>query len=771
MTPGFTFLAGISLLALFGWYFATSRARLKRILGTILTVLLVAFCVSTLYPPDKTIRLGLDLQGGTSFLIRLSPDGDRSISADTLDQAVEVIRKRVDQFGVSEPVITPQGADRILVQIPGLAPEQIAAARQQLAQVAKLEFRLVHPENDRLIEEIGEGTDLLPAGYRIETQKEISEEREIKEELLVKVRPDLLGDRVRKAFPTYDEQGWGVALQLDREGANLFGQLTEAHVGKRFAIVLDGRVQSAPVIREPIYGSHASITGDFTEEEVRNLASVLENPLQTPVTVEEERSVSATLGSDSVRSGIYAGLVGLALSFLFIIIYYRFAGLVASIALILNLVLLFGAMAMFNFVLTLPGIAGIILTIGMAVDANVLIYERLREELATGKTLNVALNAAYDRAFSAIFDSNVTTLITALILFWKATGPVQGFAVTLTIGIVASMFSALLVTRNCFNWAIASGVLKRVTMSNLIKATNFDFLSKRRLSVGISALVILVSVVVFAMRGEKNFGIDFKGGDLLVLEAQKKVDEGHVRAALKQIDLEESVVQTEKSSGKEFLTIRSAPGTSDRIEKLLDERFPEAEFRLEQTDKVGKLVGDELARNSLIALGLGIIGIFFYVTARFEFAFALGAIIALLHDVILTIGAFALFGRELSLIIVGAVLTIAGYSINDTIVVFDRIRDGMRATNAGSLQFIMNRAINETLGRTILTGGTTLLSTLALYFLGGPVLHDFAFTILVGILVGTYSSIFVASPIVLWWSGWTGKKQHQSQPEKALAVH
>jgi SecD/SecF fusion protein len=770
MTPGFTFLAGISLLALFGWYFATSRARLKRILGTILTVSLVAFCLTTLYPPDKTIRLGLDLQGGTSFLIRLSPEGDRSISADTLDQAVEVIRKRVDQFGVSEPVITPQGADRILVQIPGLDPEQIAAARQQLAQVAKLEFRLVHPENDRLIAQVREATDLVPAGYRIETQTVISEEREIKEELVVKVRPDLLGDRVRKAFPTYDEQGWGVALQLDREGANLFGQLTEAHVGKRFAIVLDGRVQSAPVIREPIYGGHASITGDFTEEEVRNLASVLENPLQTPVTVEEERSVSATLGSDSIRSGVYAGLVGLTLSLLFIIIYYRFAGLVASFALILNLVLLFGAMAMFNFVLTLPGIAGIILTIGMAVDANVLIYERLREEIATGKPLNVALNAAYDRAFSAIFDSNVTTLITALILFWKATGPVKGFAVTLTIGIVASMFSALLVTRNCFNWAIASGVLKRVTMSNLIKATNFDFLSKRLLSVGISTLVILVSVVVFAVRGEKNFGIDFKGGDLLVLEGQKKVDEGDVRAALKEIDLEESVVQTEKASGKEFLTIRSAPGTSDRIEKLLDEKFPEAKFRVEQSDKVGKLVGDELARNSLIALGLGIIGIFIYVTARFEFSFALAAIIALLHDVILTIGAFALFGRELSLIIVGAVLTIAGYSINDTIVVFDRIREGMRTTNAVSLQFIMNRAINETLGRTILTGGTTVLSTLALYFLGGPVLHDFAFTILVGILVGTYSSIFVASPIVLWWSRWTGKKHRESQPETALAV-
>jgi len=771
MNPGHTFLTGIFLLALFGWYFATGRARRKRILGTVLTVLLVAFCLTILYPPNKTIRLGLDLQGGTSFLIRLTPEGERSISADTLDQAVEVIRKRVDQFGVSEPIITPQGRDRILVQIPGLDPEQIATARQQLAQVAKLEFRLVHHESDRLIAQIADGTEVVPPGYRVETQTETREGEQIEEKLLVKVRPDLLGDRVTKGIPTYDEQGWGVALQLDGEGAKLFGQLTETHVGKRFAIVLDGKVQSAPVIREPIYGGHASITGHFTEEEARNLASVLENPLQTPVTVEEERSVSATLGADSIRSGIYAGLLGLALTFIFIIIYYRFAGLVASVALIVNLVLLFGAMAMFNFVLTLPGIAGIILTIGMAVDANVLIYERLREELATSKPLSVALNAAYDKAFSAIFDSNITTLITALILFWKATGPVKGFAVTLTIGIVASLFSALLVTRNCFNWAIASGILKRVTMSNLIKATNFDFLGKRRLSVGISALVILVSVSVFAVRGGNNFGIDFKGGDLLVLEAQQKVREGDVRAALEQIDLQESVVQTEKSAAREFLTIRSAPGTSERIEKLLDEKFPEAKFRVEQSDKVGKVVGDELARNSLIALSLGIIGIFIYVAARFELAFAVAAIIALLHDVILTIGAFALFGRELSLIIVGALLTIAGYSINDTIVVFDRIREGMRRNDTLSLRSIMNRAINETLGRTILTGGTTVLSTLALYFLGGPVLHDFAFTILIGIVVGTYSSIFIASPIVLWWSRWTGQKHRESQPETALAAH
>jgi SecD/SecF fusion protein len=417
---------------------------------------------------------------------------------------------------------------------------------------------------------------------------------------------------------------------------------------------------------------------------------------------------------------------------------------------------------MFNFVLTLPGIAGIILTIGMAVDANVLIYERLREELKAGKSLRDATEGAYDKAFSAIFDSNLTTLITALILFWQASGPVKGFAVTLTLGIVSSMFSALLVTRNCFAWLMETDLLKSVRMSNLIRPTSFDFLSKRRLSLAFSALLIIASVGVFALRGEKNFGVDFKGGDLLVLEAPQKITEGDVRAVLQEIDLQESVVQKEKSSNKEFLSIRSAAGTSDRILTQLTEKFPG--IRVEQSDKVGKLISGELARSSLIALTLGLVGIFIYVAARFELSFAVAAIIALLHDVVLTIGAFALFDRELSLIIVGAVLTIAGYSINDTIVVFDRIREGIHKHEEPTLKAIMNRSINDTLSRTVLTGGTTVLSTLALYFLGGPVLHDFAFAILIGILVGTYSSLFVAAPIVLWWSRRAEKQLSETPP-------
>ena len=399
MSPIWTFIIGLILLILFGWYLATELGPRKRILGTVLTLLLAGFCLFSSYPPndikDATgkviergkLQLGLDLQGGTSFLIRLVKEGDRSIDKSMVEQAVGVIDKRVNQFGVSEPVITPQGEDRILVQIPGLDPAKIQEARQQLQKVAKLEFRLVHPQSDSLIRSIESGSEIIPPGYRIEIVDEERNGKKMEEKLLVRQRADLLGDRVSKAYPTFDQRGWGVGLEFDSQGADQFGKLTAAHVKDRFAIVLDGKVQSAPVIQDAIYGGHASITGRFGEKEARSLASVLENPLQTPVAIEEERSASSTLGADAIKSGVYAGLGGLALVLIFVMLYYRFAGIVAILGLVVNIILLIGALTMFNFVLTLPGIAGIILTIGIAVDASVLIYERLREEMALGKSL------------------------------------------------------------------------------------------------------------------------------------------------------------------------------------------------------------------------------------------------------------------------------------------------------------------------------------------------------------------------------------------------
>jgi SecD/SecF fusion protein len=755
MTPALTFTIGMVLLILFGWYFATDHGPRKRMLAILLMALLVIFSIATIWPPNKKVQLGLDIQGGTSFLIRLVPaQGERALTKANLDQAVDVIRKRVDYFGGGEPVISPVGSDRILVQIPGLDPAKIIEARQQLSRVAKLEFRLVYPDNGERLRAIDAGTEVIPPEYRIETYNIQNGEgqKPTQERLLVKKKADLGGDRVTESNAYYGNEGWTVQLKFDSEGAKKFGQITEANVGHRFAIVLDGAIQSAPSIRTAIYGGDAIITGHFQEQEARGLASVLENPLQTPVSVEEERSVSPTLGLDSIRSSIFAGLLGLAITLMLVLVYYKFAGLIANLALIVNIILLMGALTMFNFVLTLPGIAGIILTIGLAVDASVLIYERLREELALGKSLKIALQTAYEKAFSSILDANVTTLITAAILFWKASGPVKGFAISLTLGILASLFTALIVGRNLFSWFVDTGRVKHVSMLHLISSKNINFLGKGFLAVMCSLALLIAGATAFVVRGDRNYGVDFKGGDLLSLSAAKTVQVAQVRDALKPLHLDNEPIQQSTQGPRNFITLRLPLNTSDKVQRAIREHIPDGQFKIEREERVGSLVGGELAKNSLWALGLGIFGILIYVTFRFELSFAIGAIVALLHDVLITVGVFSLLGRELTLPLVGAILTIAGYSINDTIVVYDRIREGLASGRRGSIEQIMNESINQTLSRTILTSSVTLIPILCLFFLGGAVLRDFSLAIIIGVAVGTYSSIFIASPIVLWWT-------------------
>jgi SecD/SecF fusion protein len=774
MTPALTFFVGLAMLVLFGWYFATDQGPRKRLLATTLMLLLVIFSIGTIWPPEKKIALGLDIQGGTLFLIRLVP-GDKPMTKGMLDQAVEVIRKRIDVFGVSEPIISPVANDRILVQIPGLDTAKIQEARDQLSRVAKLEFRLVYPDNGQKLKAIDDGKDVIPPEYRIETYKlgaegapmtnEFGEtvagakEKPREERLLVKKKADLSGDRVSSAGASYEKDGWVVHLRFDAEGAKQFGNITAAHIHHRFAIVLDGVIQSAPVIQDAIYGGDAQITGRFTEEEARGLASVLENPLQTPVSIEEERSISPTLGLDSIHASILAGLVGLVITLVCVAIYYKIPGLVADLALIINLILLIGALTMFHFVLTLPGIAGIILTIGLSVDANVLIYERLREEMALGKSLKVAMNTAYEKAFSSIFDANVTTLITAAILFWKATGPVKGFAISLSLGILASLFTALIVGRNCLGWLVDTGRVKRISMLHLISSQNINFLGKGFIACMCSLALLLAGATAFYLRGERNFGVDFRGGDLITLSAPAKIDIGQVRHALQPIGLADASIQESTQGGKSYITIRTPLNTSDKVEKQIMQTLPSAGFHVEGSERVGALVGGELAKSSLIALGLGILGILIFVTFRFELSFAVGAIVALLHDVLMTVGMFALLGRELTLTMVGAVLTIAGYSINDTIVVYDRIREGLASGRRGTIEEIMNSSINQTLSRTILTSTVTLIPILCLFSFGGAVLRDFSLAIIIGVVVGTYSSIFIASPIVLWWSRARGGRE------------
>ena len=692
-----------------------------------------------------------------------------------LEQAVEVIRKRVDYFGGGEPIISPVGKDRILVQIPGLSTEKIEEARQQLSRVAKLEFRIVYPDNGQRLQAIDAGTEVIPPDYKIEVYKPHSDggKKPPEERLLVKKKADLGGEHVTEAHAGYGNEGWEVALNFDSEGAKIFGKITEAHVNHRFAVVLDGVIQSAPNIREPIYGGSARISGKFGEQEARSLASVLENPLQTPVSIVEQRSVSPTLGLDSIRASIIAGLIGLALTLICVMIYYKFAGLIANLALLVNIILLIGALTMFNFVLTLPGIAGIILTIGIAVDASVLIYERLREELALGKSLKIAVQSAYDKAFSSIFDANVTTLITAAILFWKASGPVKGFAISLSLGILASLFTALIVGRNALGWFVDTGRVKRISMLHLISSRNINFLGKGFLACMCSLALIMAGALAFYLRGDQNFGVDFRGGDLITLSTTQPVSVHDVRQALEPIHLGEALIQQSTQGGKNIITIRSAVNTSDAIQRQVANALPQAQFKLEGAERVGAQVGGELARTSLWALALGILGILIFVTFRFELSFAVGAIVAVLHDVTITVGVFSLLGRELTLPMVGAVLTIAGYSINDTIVVYDRIREGLASGKRGTIEQIMNDSINQTLSRTILTSTVTLIPIICLFFLGGSVLHDFALAIIIGVVVGTYSSIFIAAPIVLWWTrarGGSASTLRREVTQKAAAA-
>lgn len=773
-------------LGLFGWYFATDYGTRKRVLALVLVLIAVGLSVVMIYPPaDVTdaqgkvikagkIPLGLDIKGGTSFLIKLQQvDKDKEITKSMLDQAVEVIRKRVDYFGASEPIISPVGKDRILVQIPGLSTEKIQEARQQLSRVAKLEFALVHPQSAELIPQIEAGQGIMPPDYRLVVYTfEARDGKKQEEKLLVHKRPDLTGDHITHAFAAFQNE-WQVSLELDSVGAKQFDDLAAAHFQERFAILLDGAVQSAPSINAKFFGGRAMISGGrMGETEARNLSSVLENPLQTPVSIEEERSVSPTLGADSIRASIIAGLVGLGITIVCVLIYYQFVGVIACFALLINIVLLIGSFQLIpgGVVLTLPGIAGIILTIGLAVDASVLIYERLREELALGKSLHIAMQAAYQKAFSSIFDANVTTLITAIILFWKASGPVRGFAIALTLGILASLFTALIVGRNALGWFVDNGYVKRIRMLHLISSQHINFLGKGLIAVLCSLALMIAGATSFYLKGERNFGVDFKGGDLLTLSSPKLIDVGQVRHALASMDIADASIQESAQGGKWYITVRTPLNTSDTVKQQLPQQMPDAQFHIEGSDRVGALVGGELAKNSLIALGLGILGILIFVTFRFELSFAVGAIIAVLHDVIITVGVFSLLGRELSLTLVGAILTIAGYSINDTIVVYDRIREGLASSKRGSIETIMNDSINQTLSRTILTSTVTLIPILCLFFFGGSVLRDFALAIIIGVAVGTYSSIFIASPIVLWWTRARGGNLRREITEKTATA-
>ena len=749
---------GLSLVffILFIGYFLTADARRRMRLSLALTASLVALCLSSLLVKGEDgqwkikIKPGLDLKGGTQFLLELAGNPSRS----SLDQAVEVIRKRVDSVGVAEPVIQPVGEKRIIVQIPGVSESDKASYRRQLEKVAKLEFAMVHPQSSQLTEEAKGKTPQIPIDYHILNLRDRDRTGKIiQTPLVVKRRAEMSGKSVANAFRSVDQLGRPVVIiEFNSEGRDKFGKLTEQNIGQRLAVILDGEVYSAPVIRTAIYGSCEISGGNMSPTEAEELSSVLKNPLENPVSIVDERGVDPSLGASSVKSGFTAGWISLVAVGLFVLIYYRWLGVVAVFGLVINILILLGLLAQFGFTLTLPGLAGLILTIGIGVDANVLVFERIREEATRHRSGLETVAAGFQHAFSSILDANVTTVIAAAILFWQGSGPVQGFATVLCLGIFSSLFAALIVSRTGAEWLADKGGKASLHMMRFFEEAKFNFLGWKWPAFALSGLLLLAGIGATYLRGPNVLGVDFTGGDLVTLKFSEKVDDGRVRSALGGL-AETAQYQRSPVGGEEVLSLRTGFGKGEAAVQKLQADFSQAGFRQLQLDKVAGVVGAELKQKALFALLLGVVAIFLYTTWRFETSFALGAIVALVHDVFISLGVFVLLGREMSLPMVGAILAVAGYSINDTIVIFDRIRETFRGGLHGNRTAAMNMAINQTLSRTLLTSGTTFLAVLVLFLFGGRVINDFALILLIGIIVGTYSSIFIASPIALLVGG------------------
>jgi len=715
-----------------------------------------------------------------TLVLRLSPDREKFIRDNAVDQSLEIIRNRIDQFGVTEPVIVRQGKEDIVVQLPGVKDPKRAI--KLIGQTAQLEFKLVDDEAGLdlggLIRQASDSgrlppgydaktlnsvlKDHIPVGDAIYFMKEMDNRtgRARKVPILLKDKALMTGEAIKTAHVriggTYNEPY--VSLELTDRGARLFEKITGANVDKRLAIVLDGVVRSAPVIRERIGGGRAQITGSFSHEEASDLAIVLRaGALPAPIHIIQNVTVGPSLGSDSIQHGIYAGIFGAASVFIFMVIYYMFSGFVADIAIVLNLIFLLAVLALFQATLTLPGIAGIILTIGMGVDSNVLIFERMREERALGKPLKAYIDGGYDKAFWTIVDAHVTTLITAMALFLFGTGPIKGFAVTLSAGIVINLFTSIFGTKIVYDWLLAKRSLTKLRFLQIIKKPRIRFIRLRNIAFICSGTMVILGLIGFVqiMRGSANLGVDFSGGTMIQYHADRPFAIEKVRKVLTGAGIKGYTLQ--KVTGKHVLIVkvRRVSKTVGKIEgqitEVLKKGLPETHFLMQTKAEIGSTVSHELRRKAIEAILISLAGIVSYLAFRFNLSFGVAATVATFHDVLVVLGILYIMDKEITLLTITALLTLAGYSLTDSVVVFDRIRENIKRYKKLRFSEIIDSSINEMLARTIITSLTTLMVIVSVFSFGGVVIHNFALTLLLGIIVGTYSSTFVASPIVYLW--------------------
>lgn len=835
-TPAFYFITGILLIVLFFWYLAAEEDKVKRNAGTFFIIGLCSFSLLSLFL--NGMHYGIDIRGGVELTLEVQPKlndhGEmQQPTQEDMQQACDILNERLNATGTSEVQILHSG-NKILIQIPQQDSdpeknkEKLDAMVKTLTKMAKLELLAVYPESDRVIGDLdtqeaiaayetklqayeaevaaGNTKARKPAlpripgkfglnDYMILSYPHIDEEtglpvvnkhgRPVVEYMVLQkpyaaMQKDMYitGKEVAQAHPDYVRKGY-VDVVLNRTGADRMGRLTGAmQIGRdRLAVVLNNQIKCAPVVQAVLH-KEFNISGLNGKGEPEDISKALANPLSSDLKVEGRKDVSAQLGQSALEQSGIAGAVGLLGVFLFCYWYYRSAGMVAMVGLTFNAIALLGLMSLFGFVLTLPGIAGIVLTMGVAVDANVLIYERMREERNAGRPFLVCLRQAYEKAFSAIWDSNITSLITAVILFWIASGSIKGFAVTTSVGIITSLIGAVVVTRVLFFWAEHLGLLKEFTFARApFQGKRFDFMKYRKHAM-IGSSVILLAGLAYSVfvRGESALGVDFMGGSTstYVVPADSKLEYKQLENYVENMKLSKKATTQQFTSATDTsIKIRCAnKEEAERIDAELRANVPGVkELQAPSIEEVSAALGSAFFKTALIALAAGMLGITIYLAIRFEWSFAMGAFFSTLHDVLAIIILVVVMGTELSIIHIGAFLTVAGYSINDTIVIYDRIREHLRLAEPGEkLIDIMNDAINTTLSRTLLTSGSTIAALIALLALGGPAMWDFSITMLLGIFIGTYSSIYIASPVVLYFDSRGDLRKELQEADEAVGV-
>lgn len=677
---------------------------------------------------------------GNRLRLRLGDEAVTRAETRAAQQSVEIVRRRIDETGVNEPVVARQGGNRILVQLPGL--QDPGRIKRLLGQTAKMTFHLVSNAAGQ------PGTRTLSSndGYG---------------KVTVRSKVEVDGARLRDASATLNgtTNEWVVQFSFDTIGAKRFAEITQANVGKPFAIVLDDKVISAPVIREPITGGQGQISGNFSAQSANDLAVLLRaGALPAPLTVVEERTVGPDLGADAIRGGLIAVVAGFVMVVAYMGFSYGLFGVFANIALLFNIALTLAALSLLQATLTLPGIAGILLTLGLSVDANILINERIREERRKGSPPAVAMEAGFRRAFGTIIDSNLTTLIKMILLYLVGTGSVKGFAVTISLGIITSMFTATVVARwlmtAWFRRARPAALPVEKRFRFIPDGTRIPFMKGRNMGLALSALISLASIGLFVYPG-LNYGVDFAGGTVIEARSENPVDFPAMRERLAglnigQVTLQEFggpndvLIRFERQSGGD----QAQQAAVQRVQDTLVRELPGT--TIQRVESVGTSVSGELFQSGMLALGLAAIAMLVYITFRFEWPFGVGAVVTMILDVTKTVGFFAATGMQFNLTAIAAILTIMGYSINDKVVVYDRVRENLRVHRKMPLRELIDLSINETLGRTIGTSLAVFLSVIPLLLLGGEALQEFALVLLFGVVLATSSSIFIAAPILLY---------------------